>query len=79
MKRLACIALLVLSECAPAAKIQPASAAQEWPHLISSGQVSRFTYREQFDDGVVCFRSAQGADMRGEPFFDGLSCVVMPR
>lgn len=79
MKRLAYIALLVLSGCAPAARTQSAGAAQEYPHLVSSGRVSPFTYREQFDDGVVCYRTARGAQVNGEPFLDGLSCVVLPK
>lgn len=59
--------------------VPSATAATEWPHLINSGRVSPFTYREEFDDGSVCYRSARGADLRGEPFLDGLSCVFVPK
>lgn len=84
MRRLACIALLALSGCAPSALPHADIATtdgHEWPHLVSSGLVSNDTFREQFDDGTVCYRPMIHELGSNRPVVPDrpISCVVLPK
>lgn len=67
MKRLACIALLALVSGCSRTPVNGGTL-DGYPHLVRYDVMSYWTSREQFDDGVTCYRSG-----------NGISCLIVPK